>query len=196
MNNGKFLDKPRCALGGRWVQTTFFVAALNALCWLAGCTTIPGGLQAVQGFQLQRYLGKWYEIARLDHSFERDLDHVTAEYALRDGGGVTVINRGFDAKKGEWRQAEGVARFTEGADVGSLKVSFFGPFWGGYHIIALDQQNYRYAMVSGPSRSFLWILSRDKTLDDKTLADLIGQATKWGFDTKKLIFVKQDLPDN
>lgn len=192
-------NRPRIASAGappsgRWIRTACFLILVNTAGLLTGCTKIPDGLQAVQGFQVDRYLGRWYEIARLDHSFERNLDDVTAEYTVRADGEIAVVNSGFDVKKNEWQKAEGVARFTKGKDVGSLKVSFFGPFWGGYHVIALDQENYRYAMISGPSRSFLWILSRDKTLDDRTLADLTSKAAQWGFDTKKLIFVKHDSP--
>jgi apolipoprotein D and lipocalin family protein len=157
-----------------------------------GCTGIPEGLRPVTGFDAGRYLGKWYEIARLDHSFERTLSNVTAQYSPGEGDQVLVLNRGFDKAKGKWQEIEGVARFIEDKTVGSLKVSFFGPFWGGYHVIALDKEGYRYSMVSGPSRSYLWILSREKRLDGKILAELVGKAKEWGFETEKLIFVEHD----
>jgi apolipoprotein D and lipocalin family protein len=163
---------------------------------LAGCTNIPEGLQPVAGFEAERYLGKWYEIARLDHSFERNLNNINAKYSRGEGDEILVLNRGFDQEKGKWREIEGVARFIGDKNVGSLQVSFFGPFWGGYHIIALDKESYRYSMVSGPSRSYLWILSREKQLDKKILEELIGKAKQWGFETEKLIFVEQDKPDN
>jgi apolipoprotein D and lipocalin family protein len=163
---------------------------------LAGCTNIPEGLQPVTGVEGERYLGKWYEIARLDHSFERSLNNITAKYSAGQGDEVLVLNRGFDQEKGKWREIEGLARFIGDKNVGSLQVSFFGPFWGGYHIIALDKESYRYSMVSGPSRSYLWILSREKKLDKKILEELIGKAKQWGFETEKLIFVEQDKPDN
>ena len=158
---------------------------------LSACTGVPEGLEPVTGFEADRYLGKWYEIARLDHSFERDLSKVTAHYSKKEGGELEVINRGFNGKTGEWKEIKGRARFIKSESVGSLKVSFFGPFYGGYHIIELDKQTYAYAMVAGPTRSYLWILARDKTLDPKTLSDLVSKAKQWGFETEKLIYVNQ-----
>jgi len=174
--------------------------ALLKMIWflfpMAGCTGIPDGLRPMTGFEAERYLGKWYEIARLDHSFERNLSNVNAQYARGEGDELLVRNRGYDKQKGKWQEIEGVARFIGDKNVGSLKVSFFGPFWGGYHIIALDQEGYRYSMVAGPSRSYLWILSREKQLDEKILAGLIGKAKQWGFETGKLIIVEQDRLDH
>jgi len=159
---------------------------------LSGCSSsIPQGLVPVSGFEADRYLGKWYEIARLDHSFERGLSNVTAEYSLRDDGDINVVNRGFDAGNGKWKEAHGIARFLGGRDTGSLKVSFFRPFWGGYHIIALDKKDYKSVMIAGPDRSYLWILSRDKSLDDAVLKDYVAKAKKWGFDTDKLEYIRQ-----
>lgn len=168
--------------------------ALGILSILTGCTSIPKGLQPVSGFEVNRYLGKWYEIARLDHTFERNLSNVTAEYSLRERGGIDVLNKGYDKRKGEWREIKGVARFMGEKNVGSLKVSFFGPFWGGYHVIALDKENYCYSMVAGPIRSYLWILSRDKMLEQKIVAELVARAKQWDFDTEKLMYVEQDMP--
>ncbi|HPI37044.1 MAG TPA: lipocalin family protein [Ignavibacteriaceae bacterium] len=159
---------------------------------LAGCSGIPDNVTPITGFELDKYLGKWYEIARLDHSFERDLDNVTADYSMRDDGGVKVINRGFNTKKGEWKTAEGKAYFIDKPDVGMLKVSFFLFFYGGYNIIALDKENYSYSMVCGPDLSYLWILSREKNMEKELLDSLIGQAKSLGFETDKLIFVKHD----
>jgi len=158
---------------------------------LLGCTHVPTGLQPVTGFDSQRYLGKWYEIARLDHSFERGLTNVTAEYTARPDGSIAVVNRGYDPRAGKWREARAVARFRGDKTVGSLRVCFFWPFWGGYHIIALDQGDYRHAMVTGPSRSYLWILSREAKLADQTIADLLTKARGWGFAVDKLIRVEQ-----
>jgi len=162
---------------------------------LLGCTGVPKGLKPVSGFDGNRYLGKWYEIARLDHSFERNLSNVSAVYAREDSGEISVINRGYNEKTGEWKQVEGRARFIGDETVGSLKVSFFGPFYGGYHVIELDRQNYNYAMVAGPNLSYLWILSRSTSLDQAVLADLRDKAAEWGFDITKLIVVKHDRPD-
>jgi len=169
-----------------------YFIALGILSILASCTSIPEGLQPVSGFEVDRYLGKWYEIARLDHSFERNLSNVTAEYSLREGGGIDVLNKGYDKRKGEWREIKGVARFIGEKNVGSLKVSFFRPFWGGYHVIVLDKEKYLYSMVAGPSRSYLWILSRNETLNQEIVVELVAMAKQWDFDTDKLIYVKHD----
>jgi apolipoprotein D and lipocalin family protein len=157
------------------------------------CVGIPEGIQPVQNFDVKRYLGTWYEIARLDHSFERGLNNISATYTLRDDGGIDVLNRGFDNKKNKWKEAKGKAHFIGEKTVASLKVSFFGPFYGGYNVIALDKDHYSYAMVCGPDRSYLWILSREKALDKEILDKLIERARRLGFDTDKLIFVAHNL---
>ena len=159
---------------------------------LVSCTGIPPNVEPVENFELNRYLGTWYEIARLDHSFERGLSHVTAQYSLRDDGGVKVVNRGFKADENAWKKATGKAYFISDPDFGRLKVSFFGPFYGAYNIIALDRARYQYSLVCGPNRSYLWILSRSKNMDRAILERLIGKAKSLGFATEKLIFVRQD----
>jgi apolipoprotein D and lipocalin family protein len=158
---------------------------------LAGCTGTPEGVKPVSDFELDRYLGKWYEVARLDHRFERGLSNVTAEYSLRDDGGVKVVNRGYNSAKKEWQEAVGKAYLTAEPTTGSLKVSFFGPFYGGYNIIALDTKNYRYSLVSGPSRSYLWVLSRTPQMEPGLLQQLVEIADDLGFDTGSLIYVDQ-----
>ncbi|GGW52298.1 hypothetical protein GCM10007158_11870 [Vreelandella hamiltonii] len=171
------------------------LATASALCvssvLLAGCTGIPDGTEAVTGFELDQYLGEWYEIARLDHSFERGLDCVTANYSLRDDGGVRVINRGYNLAEGSWDEAEGRAYFIDDDSVGRLKVSFFGPFYGGYNVLALDD-DYQWALVSGPNRDYLWILARTPTLDSELEARLRQQAAELDFPTDELIDVVQD----
>jgi len=156
------------------------------------CTGIPANVSAVDNFELDRYLGTWYEIARLDHSFERGLSRVTAHYRLREDGGIDVVNRGFDASAGRWKEARGKGYFTGPTDTGRLKVSFFGPFYGAYNIIALDRKDYSYAMVCGPDLSYLWILARDPGLARATVERLVTQAKDLGFATEKLITVTHD----
>jgi apolipoprotein D and lipocalin family protein len=169
--------------------------ALVSLAVLAtGCTGLPAGVEPVKGFELDRYLGTWYEIARLDHPFERGLENITATYELRGDGGVRVLNRGFDVSAGTWREAEGKAYFIGSPDVGRLKVSFFGPFYGSYNIMALDQEGYRWAMISGPDTDYLWILSRDPVLPEGVLDRLLALAADRGFDTGKLIYVQHQPP--
>lgn len=157
---------------------------------LTACTGIPDKVQPVQGFDLQKYLGKWYEVARLDHSFERGLSQVSAEYSLRDDGGVKVVNRGYNEEKREWKEAIGKAFFVGDSNQGHLEVSFFGPFYGSYIVFDLDQVGYQYALISGPDKSYLWILSRTPQLDPAVSTRLIAKAKAAGFDTDKLIFPK------
>ena len=165
--------------------------ALAMLMLAAGCGTNrpPRGIQPVAGFDLQAYLGTWYEIARLDHVFERGLEQVRAEYALNSDGSVRVLNSGYDPARKRWRSAEGRARFAGAPDVGSLAVSFFGPFYAGYHVFALDPREY--ALVTSGSRNYLWILARSKTLRPERTAALLAQAAAAGFDTNALIWVRQ-----
>ena len=164
---------------------------LLSLVALVGCTGIPEGIEPVDNFELEPYLGTWYEIARLDHSFERGLSNVTANYSLRDDGGVAVVNRGYRTDKGEWDEAKGKAFFIDDTSVGRLKVSFFGPFYGAYNVFALGE-NYEYSMVAGPDRSYLWILARQPQVSQELLDTLIAKAEAAGYDTSELIFVEHD----
>ncbi len=161
---------------------------LLAAAMLSGCLGVPASVEPVQGFDLNRYLGKWYEIARLDHSFEEGLDNVTAVYSLRDDGGVNVVNRGFLSKDKVYQEALGRAYFVSDSDEGYLKVSFFRPFYASYVIFELDQDGYQYAFVSGPDTSFLWLLSRTPTVDQALVDHFIATSARLGFDTGKLIF--------
>ena len=160
---------------------------------LTSCTGKPDGVVAVDNFELERYLGKWYEVARLDHSFERGLDNITAEYSLRDDGGVKVLNRGYSKVDKEWSNAEGKAYFVDKIDEGHLKVSFFGPFYGSYIIFELEKQNYQYAFISGPNTSYLWFLSRTPEVDNETMELFVNRAQRLGFDTSELIYVDHGL---
>jgi len=159
---------------------------------LSACLGLPDGVQPVGGFEEERYLGKWYEIARLDHSFERGLSKVSAEYSLRDDGGIRVINRGYSADEQDWQQAEGKAYFVGERDVGHLKVSFFGPFYGTYAVFELDRENYQYAFIAGNNTSYLWLLARTPTISDALKDQFISSVTALGFDSSQLIFVEQD----
>ena len=159
---------------------------------LMGCVGIPENVKPVDNFKLEKYLGKWYEIARLDHSFERGLTRVTADYSLRDDGGLRVLNRGYSAKENKWEEAEGKAYFVKNSDQGYLKVSFFGPFYGSYIVFELDHENYEYSLVCGPDKSYLWILARSPGIKEDIENILIAKASALGFDTGKLIFVDHD----
>lgn len=163
-----------------------------ALLLLGGCLGYPKTVKPVEQFDITRYLGTWYEIARLDHSFERGLDRVTAQYTLREDGGVTVVNRGYATEDGQWKEAVGKAFFVNDSDQGYLKVSFFGPFYGSYVVFELDQQDYQYAFVSGPDTSYLWLLSRTPKVDQALVDRFVARAGSLGFDTDALIFPAQE----
>jgi apolipoprotein D and lipocalin family protein len=164
---------------------------IAAVILLKSCRTIPKDVEAVQPFDLQKYLGKWYEIARFDYRFERGLSKVTATYSLQDEESIKVLNRGFDAEKGKWKQSTGKARFVSSRDVARLKVSFFGPFYSGYNVIAIDP-SYQYALVCGKNRDYLWILSREKTIPENIKQRYLQTARNYGFDVSKLIWVEQE----
>ncbi len=159
---------------------------------LIGRLSIPSDIAPVDGFELDKYLGKWYEIARLDHSFEHGLDQVTAEYSLRDDGGVKVINKGFSKVKNKWKEVEGKAYFVRKQQEGYLKVSFFGPFYGAYIVFDLDQENYQYAFVTSYDKSYLWLLARTPTVSEELIHRFVQQSNALGFATDQLIFPEQN----
>jgi apolipoprotein D and lipocalin family protein len=169
------------------MRTLLFLAAVL----LAGCAQIPDGVQAVQDFDTARYLGKWYEIARLDHRFERGLTNVTATYSAREDGSIGVLNRGYDPARDEWTEAQGRAKLVGPPGAAMLKVSFFGPFYGGYNVVDLDA-DYQVALVAGPSRSYLWILARRPDPPRDAVARVVRRAGELGFDTSALIYVTHD----
>ncbi len=155
------------------------------------CGTIPSGAVAVKSFDKEKYLGKWYEIARFDFRFEKDLNNVTATYSLIDNGYIKVYNRGFNYITNEWKDAEGKAKFVNDPTVAMLKVSFFGPFYAGYNVIALDE-DYQYALIAGSSLKYLWILAREKTIPDEIKQKYLEIAQNIGFQTENLIWVEHD----
>lgn len=148
-------------------------------------------IAGVEGFKLEAYLGTWFEIARIDFRFERNLSNTTAEYSLRDDGKVNVVNRGYDRKKGEWKKAEGKARFRGNPDKGELKVSFFGPFYSQYNVVMLDE-GYENALVAGRNTDYLWILSRKDVLSETVKKTFLDKASALGYDTSRLLWVTHD----
>jgi apolipoprotein D and lipocalin family protein len=158
---------------------------------LAGCAQIPDGVEAVGGFEPERYLGRWYEVARLDHRFERGMDNVTATYAARADGGIDVLNRGYLRAEGRWEEARGRARFVGVRDQAMLEVSFFGPFYGGYNVVDLDP-DYQLALVAGPTRDYLWILARRPDPPRDAVDRIVRRAGELGFDTAALVWVRHD----
>jgi apolipoprotein D and lipocalin family protein len=171
-------------------QTLKVVSAVALLSTLFGCASLPKGALAVSGFEKEKYLGKWYEIARYDFAFERNLSDTTAEYALLADGAIGVTNRGFNYVKNKWEEARGRARFRGPEDRGELEVSFFGPFYAAYNVIALDAE-YRYALVAGSSTKYLWMLSRTTDIPEAVKTEYLSIAKSLGYDTGKLIWVKQ-----
>ncbi len=165
---------------------------LSLLITLAACTGIPDNIHPIESFDKNRYLGTWYEIARLDHSFERGLSNVTAEYSEHPDGGLKVINRGLSSVDKTWKYAEGKALFVGDPKVGHLKVSFFGPFYGSYIIFELDKEHYQYAFVTSHNRSYLWLLSRSPHISESLKSHFIETTRTLGFDDQALIFVKQE----
>lgn len=159
---------------------------------LGACSSLPSyPLKAIEPFDKNRYLGTWYEIARMDFRFERDLGQVTATYSANPDGTIKVINRGYHLIKKEWKQAEGKARFRGNSSVARLEVSFFGPFYSDYNVIALDP-DYQYALVAGKDTGYLWILSRTKTIPDSIRTQYLNQAQSLGFKTNELVWTEQE----
>jgi len=155
------------------------------------CVGIPDGVTAVQNFNKDKYLGKWYEIARFDFRFERNLDNTTAQYSINPDGSIKVLNKGYNYVKKEWDSAEGKAKFIGSETEARLKVSFFGPFYAGYNVVDIDE-NYQNALIYGNSTEYIWILSRNKTIDEATKKRFIEKAKKDGFDVSKLIWVNHN----
>ncbi len=164
---------------------------LVTLVLLNSCKTIPKNAVAVKPFDIKKYLGKWYEIARFDFRFERNLNNTTADYSLNKDGSIKVVNRGYNYKTGKWKEATGKAKFVSSPNEAKLKVSFFGPFYSGYNVIELDD-NYTYALIAGKNLDYLWLLSREKTMPENIKQRFLQKATALGYDVKKLIWVKQE----
>jgi apolipoprotein D and lipocalin family protein len=158
---------------------------------LVSCTGLPDNVEPVSQFDTEQYLGTWYEIARLDHSFERNLERVTATYGLNEDGSISVLNKGFNTEKDEWRQAEGVAKPMGSSDIAHLKVSFFGPFYGTYAVFELAD-DYSHAFVSGYNTDYLWLLAREPDVSTEVRQRFINESQALGFDTSTLIWVSTD----
>jgi apolipoprotein D and lipocalin family protein len=168
------------------------IGAVFLFACLAGCTAIPENIKPVNNFELAKYMGQWYEIARLDHRFERGLDQVTAVYSINDNGSVKVMNRGWDVDNKEWSDAVGKARFADSADIGHLEVAFFASFYGNYIIFELDQPDYQYAWITG-SENTLWFLSRTPTVSDELKQRFVKTIAEYGYNPDELIFVNQEV---
>ena len=167
------------------------VTLLLAMSVLSACLGMPAEVVPVSNFDADRYLGRWYEIARLDHSFERDLANVTAEYSRRDDGAVRVINKGFNTEDEEWDEIEGVARFVGSETEGHLKVSFFGPFYASYVVFEIEDDAYSHAFISGFNHDYLWLLSREPIVSEELKDEFLRESRARGFDVDDIIWVEQ-----
>lgn len=170
-------------------KATQITIILASLFMLNACASIPKGAVAVTQFDKEKYLGKWYEIARLDFKFERNLNNTTANYSVNENGTIKVDNQGYNVIKNEWTQAIGKAKFVGAPDIAMLKVSFFGPFYSGYNVLALDT-DYKYALVAGKNLKYLWILSRETSVPNDIKTKYIKLAEEIGFNTAELIWVE------
>ncbi len=173
------------------MKEQFVYCMFAAVTLFISCSSLPEGATPVENFEKEKYLGIWYEIARLDVSFEKNLNNTSAEYSLNEDGTIRVLNRGYNTKKKKWTKAVGKAKFVEDENIGRLKVSFFGPFYGGYNVVALDPE-YKYALVAGSSLKYLWLLSRETSVPDKVKSDYLQIAEEIGFNTADLLWVEHD----
>ena len=160
---------------------------LTAICLALGCKAADIDNTPVKTFDLRRFLGSWYEVARYDHWFERGMERTKAAYKLRADGKIEVLNTGL--KNGKPKESKGKAKTTD--TTGLLRVSFFGPFYSDYRILLIDK-DYQYALIGSGSDSYLWILSRKSQLTKETKELILKEAQRRGYDTSKLIWVKHN----
>jgi len=173
-------------MGGTLLAAAGIVAIINA------GSTIPKGVTAVKPFDIEKYLGKWYEIARLDYKFERNLNNTMAEYSMNKDGSVKVVNSGFNYKKEKYEEVTGKAVFVGNPDEAMLKVSFFGPFYSGYNVVAIDPE-YKYALVVGKNLHYMWILSRTPNIPKSIKKEYLQKATEIGYDVSQLVWPEQPV---
>ncbi|MBD1391586.1 lipocalin family protein [Mucilaginibacter glaciei] len=175
----------------KWQIVRAGVGTAALMIGLSSCVSIPKGAKAVKPFNKDKYLGKWYEICRMDFKFEKNLNNVTANYNLKDNGTIRVDNKGYNYLDKEWKESIGKAKLVGNDGAGRLKVSFFGPFYSGYNVIAIDK-DYKYAMVAGNNLNYLWLLSRETTIPPAVISDYLKQAKNLGYNVKKLVWTKHD----
>ncbi|MGI6074590.1 MAG: lipocalin family protein [Fermentimonas sp.] len=163
-------------------------AATGAFLWSKYRNLTPKNVEPIKDFDIDRYLGKWYEIARLDVYWERYMDNTTTEYCLNDDGTIDVKNMGYNFKKGKWQVADGSARIAGDKNIGVLEVKFFGPFYSGYNVIAIEG-DYEHALVIGRSTKYCWILSREASITESVRTKLVSKAMECGVDVDKLLWI-------
>ena len=173
------------------VLTKLSVVLLVGFCWSCKKVKIPKGAEPVANFEIEKFRGKWFEIARFDFKFEKNMSHVTANYYLTNDGTVKVLNRGYNFKDNEWQEKEGNAKFVDDKTIGALKVSFFGPFYSGYNVVSLEG-DYEYALVFGQNTDYIWFLSRTETMDEGVKERFLQLARDAGYDLNRLVWTVQD----
>lgn len=173
---------------GRWA---LWLTILGGIIVTSCGSKIPEGVAAVTPFDAKKYAGKWYEIARLDIKQERGLNNTSAEYTLNENGTIKVFNRGYNQAEMKWEEATGKAKFADSPNEGRLKVSFFGPFYSGYNVVAIDPE-YKYTLVAGETLEYLWLLSRETTMPGNIKQDYLEKAKSLGYDTSALIWVEHN----
>jgi len=167
--------------------TKLMVVCLAAMATAAVVSAEEQPLEVVESVDLDRYLGTWYEIASYPAWFQKGCTAVTAQYSLRDDGLIRVVNScNKGSLDGKLKQSTGRAKVVDGSSNAKLKVSFFGPFWGDYWIIDLDPE-YRWAVVGVPSRKYLWILSRTRSMDEALYQEISGRLQAKGYDKARLV---------
>jgi len=167
------------------------ILSIILIWFFSSCRSIPKNAVAVKPFDSKKYLGDWYEIARLDFRFEKIFNNTTANYSLNPDGSIKVINRGYNYKTKEWKQAIGKAKFVADTTEAKLKVSFFGPFYAGYNVLAIDAE-YKYALIAGKNLNYLWLLSRERTMPESVKQNYLQKAKDLGYNISELIWVEQN----
>ena len=169
----------------------FITLAISAcaILWSACRVKIPRNAKAVKPFDAKQYLGKWYEIARMDFKFEKNLSNVTATYSQEKVGSIKVKNRGYHRVEKKWKGSIGTAKPVNSFDEGRLKVSFFGPFYAGYNVIAIDS-DYQYALIAGNDLDYLWILSRTPTIPETVKSGYLSMAKELGYSIEDLVWTE------
>lgn len=174
------------------IITGLTLAFIGTALLTQSCKTIPQGVVAVDDFEVDKYLGRWYEIARFDFKHERNMNNVTANYSLKPNGTIRVENRGYDTTKSKWKESIGVAKFAEDEHMGMLRVSFFRPFYSGYNVVKIDPE-YQHALVIGESKKYMWILSRTPNMPKDVLQSYVEHAKSLGLKVENLVYVTHDL---
>lgn len=173
--------------------TALTAITLFSLSYFTSCKsgTVPDQIKVITPFDVNKFDGTWYEIARFDFKHEKDLSNVTANYSLNDDGSLKVVNKGYNFVKNKWEEAKGKGKFTSSTDQGSLQVSFFGPFYSGYHVVMMEP-DYETALVFGDTTDYIWILSRKKTISETVKQQFLSKAKEAGYDLNRMVWTKHD----